>query len=302
MNATAYQPVHPSSSTFVDLRGLRHHVRMWGDPADRPLVLLHGSRDMSASWQFVVDQFRKSYFVIAPDWRGHGLSDRNPQGYWFQDYLGDLDALLDHFLPGQPVDVIGHSLGGNVASIYAGVRPERIGHLVALDAFGLMEQPVEQTADHLRAWLDGWRDFKGTGRPYASHAEMAGRLLQANPRLTPDKAAFLAPHMARETAGGFVWSFDALHRLPFALRHRRAEWAACVARATAPTLWVASDRPARSETEPGGLAARKALVQDLAYVKVLDTSHNVHHDKPQRIAQLIEDFLDGKRPDHEETT
>lgn len=276
-------------------------MRVWGEPGQRPLVLLHGSRDMSASWQFVVDAFRESHFVIAPDWRGHGLSECNPQGYWFQDYLGDLDALLDHFLPGEPVDLIGHSLGGNVASLYAGVRPERIRHLVALDAFGLMEPPVEETPDHLRAWLDGWRDFKGEGKPYASHAEMAQRLVQANPRLTADKAAFLAPHMARATPQGFVWSFDALHRLPFALRHRKAEWAACMERITAPTLWIASDRRSRFENEAGGLAARRALVRDLSFVKVRDTSHNVHHDKPRRIAELIEDFLDGKRPDQEET-
>ena len=292
----AYQPQRMSRSEMIKIRGLDYHVRLWGAADARPLVLLHGSRDTSASYQFVVDKLRDDYFIIAPDWRGHGRSAWNPQGYWFQDYLGDLDALLDHYLPEGEIDLVGHSLGGNVASIYAGVRPQRIRRLIALDAFGLMEERVEDTAAHLRSWLDALRDHRGGGKPYATYAEMAERLMKANPRLSAEKAGFLAPHMAREAPGGYIWSFDALHRLPFAIRHRRAEWAACIEQIAAPTLWVASDRRSRFENEPGGLAARMAHVRDLAYVKVPDTSHNLHHDNPARVAELIEDFINGRKP------
>ena len=292
----AYQPKREARSEEITIRGLRYHVRIWGERSHPPLVMLHGSRDMSATYQFVVDLFQRDHFIVAPDWRGHGRSDHNPQGYWFQDYLGDLDAVLDHYFPGQTVPLVGHSLGGNVAGVYAGVRPERIEKLICLDGFGLLEEPVENTPQFLRAWLDGWRDCRGESKSYANTAEMAARLRKANPRLSADKAAFLAEHMSKATAEGLVWSFDARHRLPFAIRHRRAEWEACIQQTTAPTLWVSSDRVSRLEKEPGGLAARRALISDIAYTKVPETSHNLHHDNPARVAALIEDFLDGKRP------
>lgn len=286
-----YEPRKVSRSEFMEIRGLTIHLRHWGPDDAPPLVMLHGSRDMSATFQFVIDAFQHAYSIVAPDWRGHGLSSRNPQGYWFQDYLGDLDALLERKFGRRPVPIIGHSLGGNVGSVYAGVRPERVTRLVALDAFGLTEEPVDQTPDFLRAWLDSWQAYRGTTKAYPDSSGMADRLRAANPRLSPPKAQFLARHMAMPVAGGFTWNFDALHRLPFAIRHRRAEWEACIGRIDAPVLWIASGRRSRFEDEPGGLAARRAAVRHLTFEQIPDTSHNLHHDNPQRVAELIEDFL-----------
>src|SRR5918993_294241 len=83
MTHSAYTPRRPSRSTFLDVRGLRYHLRSWGEVADPALVLLHGGQDGSATFQFLVDAFQRGWHVMAPDWRGHGLSDRAPQGYWF---------------------------------------------------------------------------------------------------------------------------------------------------------------------------------------------------------------------------
>ena len=135
-----YQVKRISHSEFVPIRRLDYHVRCWGQPKSgiAPLVLLHGWMDVAASFQFVVDALTEDHFIIAPDWRGFGLT---PSGgadvFWFPDYLADLDALLDHFAGEQPVDLVGHSMGGTVVMMYGGIRPQRIRRLVNLEGFGL---------------------------------------------------------------------------------------------------------------------------------------------------------------------
>ncbi len=289
---TAYRPRIDPSSNFVVLRGLEIHLRSWGPPAAPLLVLLHGSRDSSATFQFVVDAFSRQFRVIAPDLRGYGRSGWNAAGYWFQDYLADLEALLDQLSPGAPVALGGHSLGGQVAGIYAGVRPQRVSQLIALDAFGLVDDDVNTAPAHLARWLNDWRNGPEPSRPYDTLEEMAARLRQTNERLSFDKALYLAAESSRRTADGKLeWSFDPRHRGPFATLHSKAEWAACIRCVTAPTLWLASARKSRIDSEPGGLAARAALMKNVRCEKLADTSHNLHHDRPKEVARHIEAFL-----------
>ena len=126
-----YKEKHPARSTFVPIRGLRYHLRQWqfGPPDAQlpPLVMVHGWMDVGASFQFMVDalsdDFLRGRQLLAPDWRGFGLTAAGADHFWFPDYLADLDFLLDALCPGQRVDLLGHSMGGNVAMAYAGVRP-----------------------------------------------------------------------------------------------------------------------------------------------------------------------------------
>ncbi|MDB5839999.1 MAG: alpha/beta hydrolase, partial [Herminiimonas sp.] len=114
----------PSRSEFITVRGLRYHIRHWGREGAPLVFMVHGWMDVSASFQFVVDHLKQDWHVIAPDWRGFGLSDASKADtYWFPDYMADLEAILDHYAPDQAVDLVGHSMGGNVITTYAGVRP-----------------------------------------------------------------------------------------------------------------------------------------------------------------------------------
>jgi pimeloyl-ACP methyl ester carboxylesterase len=293
----AYRPRKVARSSFIEMRGLRCHVRTWGPETSGPetsptVVLLHGSRDCGATFQFMIDAFSREYRFVAPDWRGYGRTDWNPQGYWFQDYLADLDIVLDAVAPGKPVALVGHSLGGQAAGIYAGVRPKRVSRLVALDAFGLVDSDPNEAPDTLATWIDIWRQGPETSRPYDTLAQMAERLQQTNRRLSADKALFLAAESSRARPDGKLeWSFDPMHRAPFAIGHRNSEWAACMKRIEAPTLWLASDRKSRIDSEPGGIAARAALLKNVVVEKVLDTSHNLHHDRPADVARIVEAFL-----------
>ena len=97
---------------------------------------------------------RRDWHVLAPDWRGFGWSEWCADGYWFADYLADLDALLDHFVGDVPVPLVGHSLGGNVVMLYAGVRPQRVSRVVSLDGFGIPPEPPTARPPSTRKWLD----------------------------------------------------------------------------------------------------------------------------------------------------
>ena len=193
-----------SQSQYITIRGLRYHVRSWGAPTSPRLFMLHGWMDVSASFQFLVDALPSHWDVFAPDWRGYGLSDWGKSDcYWFPDYLADLDALLEHISPQAPIDLVGHSLGGNVACLYAGVRPARIRRLVNLEGFGMPATQPEQAPGRYARWLDELGERKGF-RPYADFAALAERMQQNNPRLTRERAEFLARHWGREMADGQV--------------------------------------------------------------------------------------------------
>lgn len=289
----------PGESHHVEIRGLRYHFRRWrGEPARR-VVLLHGWMDVSASFQFLVDALPPAWDVYAPDWRGYGLSDWGKSDcYWFPDYLADLDALLEHIQPDAPVNLVGHSLGGNVASIYAGVRPERVARLVNLEGFGLPPTRPEQAPGRYARWLEELRE-RPSLRPYAGFAGLADRLQKNNPRLTRARAEYLARHWGRETGDGqVVLRSDPAHKIVNPLLYRYDEVQAIWRLVTAPTLWVdttETDNLSRLKLTPEQHAERRAAFRDLRYVTVPEAGHMLHHDQPERVARLIDEFLRAGR-------
>ena len=283
----------PSHSHFHPIRGLDYHVRTWGEHGAPKLFLLHGWMDVSASFQFLVDCLERDWHVIAPDWRGFGLTGWAREGYWFPDYYADLDALLNLYQPDSPVLLVGHSMGGNIAGMYAGLRPQRIAKLVTLEGLGMRRTEPDAAPKRLTEWLDAQIEpprFK----PYAGYADLAARLKRSNPRLTDDKADFLARHWGHETAGGVELRSDPRHKAANPYLYRIDEAIACWRRITAPVLLVNgkdSHIPAWLKDHPEQFAERKAAFRDLTETELEDCGHMMHHDQPQRLAQLIEDFL-----------
>jgi pimeloyl-ACP methyl ester carboxylesterase len=286
-----------SDSQFLEIRGLRYHVRRWpavSSSAGAPkMVLLHGWMDVSASFQFLVDALRKDWDVYAPDWRGYGLTDWGKSDcYWLPDYLADLDLLLDH-IEKDPVNLVGHSLGGNVASLYAGVKPARVAKLVNLEGFGMQATRPEQAPKRYARWLEELRDPSRL-RPYASFAALADRLQQGNPRLSREKAEFLALHWGREEGAGVVLRGDPAHKIVNPVLYRYEEVRACWQQVAAPVLWVAaagSDTLKRIGLDDAQHAERRSAFRNLTYETVQDAGHMLHHDQPEAVAQLIESFL-----------
>ena len=284
-----------SQSVLVKIRGLDYHCRVWGDAHAPLLMLLHGYQDVSASWQFTVDALEREWFVVAPDWRGYGLTQwSGADTYWFPDYLGDLDALLDEFSPAAPVNVVGHSMGGNVAGLYAGVRPERVRKLVNIEGFGIGARRQEPAPSRWARWLDELKDDAGQ-RAYASFDEFAARMRAENPRLNEARARFLAEHWGREDEEeGIVRRADPAHKRSNPVPTSAEDLLACWRETTAPVLWVEGAQSgliARIARNPEQYEARRAAIQDLTVERIEDAGHNVHHDQPEALAAVMERFL-----------
>lgn len=302
MNSPPYVVRREARSRFVQARGLRHHVLEWGDAAlagpERPtLVMLHGWMDVGASFQFIVDALSTPRHAIALDLRGFGLSASSAaDSYWFPDYLGDLEAVLDALLPGQPIDLLGHSMGGNVVMIYAGVRPQRVRRLVNLEGFGLPESQPRHAPKRYAQWLDELKQPMQL-RPYDSLDAVAQRLRTTNPLLTPERAAWLAPHWSRRRGDG-RWEIlgDPAHKRANPVLYQKAEVLECWRRIAAPVLWVEGDRTDMAKYwgdryPRADFEARLALVPQLERQVLSPAGHMLHHDQPEALALRLEGFL-----------
>lgn len=287
-------PRHASRSRWIEVGGLRYHIREWGQVGAPPVVMVHGARDSSATFQFLVDAMESDWHVISIDWRGHGLSDWAHGRYWLSDFLGDLDQLFPHLTNQPQVRLVGHSMGANIAGLFASMRPGRIAQLVLLDALGnMLDQNPAPMADLLQGWLDSIGQ-EAKFRIYPSVDAMSQRLLQANPRLAPWQAEFLARQTARPLPdGGYTWLKDPTFERSLPTLHNGSEWCACWKRITAPTLCLfSSDRREHGvNNDPQEVERRAASFRAIEIATIPGTSHNLHHDAPQTVARAIEKFF-----------
>jgi pimeloyl-ACP methyl ester carboxylesterase len=312
-----YCPRRPSLSRFSRIRTHQYHLREWGQARpDVPiLVMVHGWMDVAASFQFVVDALEDTSLagrhIISPDWRGYGLTHHasNPSrscmgedtdNYWLPDYLADLDFLIDQISPNAQIDLLGHSLGGNVVMSYAGVRPERIRKLINLEGFGMPETKASQAPTRYGQWLDQLKSFhKGemAMRAYPALAGVASRLMKTNPRLSQDKANWLAQHWsAKNAAGEFEILGDPAHKIINANIARVEETLALYQRISMPLLAI----EASDDSMTGWYKGRYTLadyherlkqVPATQIERIEDAGHMLHHDQPEQLATLMANFL-----------
>ena len=301
-----YRPRRVATSLNVPVRGLDYHLNLWGDPSQatptRPLLLmLHGWMDVGASFQFVVDALAAlagdERPIVAPDWRGYGgTANGGSDSYWFPDYLGDLDALVDQLSPTQPIDLLGHSMGGNVVMAYAGVRAPRVRRAINLEGFGMPGSTPEQAPARLAKWLDELKAPQAFST-YAAAAAVAARLRKTNPRLAEDKAGWLATHWAELRADG-RWHLraDAAHRRVNPVLYRADEAVATWRAISAPLLWVEGADTDMSQWWGGRYShaefeLRLAEVRNVERLTLADCGHMLHHDQPEALAEALLRFL-----------
>ncbi len=287
-----------SRSEFITVRGLRIHVRHWGREGAPKIFMVHGWMDVAASFQFVVDSLKGDWHVIAPDWRGFGLSERtHSDTYWFPDYVADLDVMLERYSPNEAVNLLGHSMGGNVVSLYAGVRPQRVRRLINLEGFGLQATHPDQAPKRWSKWLNELHEPPFL-RTYANREAVAARLQKTNPRLPDERAAFLSQHWAVPNAAG-EWEIlgDPAHMKSSPLLYQVEEVMACWRQITAPVLWVEAEHTNMWQWMGPKAEARVEIDRRLSHLAKVDArmmpdaGHMLHHDQPERLAAMLDAFL-----------
>jgi pimeloyl-ACP methyl ester carboxylesterase len=238
--------------------------------------------------------------LLAPDWRGFGLSEWAPGGvYTYNDYLADLDAMVDQLELGDRFDLLGHSLGGYLACMYAAVRPRRVARLINVEGMGLRAREAAEAPAYLAQWLD---ELRGSRMPktYPSFEELARRLRKNNPWLTEERADFVARHWATEMAPGVVaLSSDPGHANVspelFRLDEARALWSAI----ECPVLWVEAEESRNTERHhisAEGLLERRGSIRDARLARIPQAGHMVHMEQPAALARLVEEFIGVARP------
>ncbi|MDJ0748795.1 MAG: alpha/beta hydrolase [Woeseiaceae bacterium] len=283
-----YQPIRRSLQREFDIRRARYSVTEWGNPDAPLLIYLHGWADTGSTFQFVVDAMRRDWHVVAPDWRGFGRSSVDCASYWFPDYLADLDELLYIYAPDEPVRMVGHSMGANVAALYAGTMPERVKAFVNLEGFGLVDSDPQDAPDRYRKWLEETRAGQ-VFLEYRDLAALAERIAGRNPNMSALQAAFVAAEWAEEQDDGrMLLRADPNHKLPNPVLYRRSEAEACWNRITAEVLLVTGGgselaRRFADFTEASCPADRE--------VRIENAGHMLHFEAPGELAAEIEGFL-----------
>ncbi|MSR00758.1 MAG: alpha/beta hydrolase [Gammaproteobacteria bacterium] len=283
----------PAREEIINVRGLKYRVLFWGPICKDPFILLHGYQDCADTFQFLVDELPREWSFAAVDWRGFGGSQATSEPYWFPDYLADLECLLECLVPGGAARLIGHSMGGNVASLYAGVRPARIRQLISLEGFGMPRTTPTDAPKRYRDWLDQLQAVPHSGQ-YSSVAKLAKNLVRRNTRLSHDIADFIARAWTKPNqAGGVQLRFDPWHRLINPILYRREEYDACWREITADTLLlIGAESVHLSMLEGNEVAAPFGdFIANLTIKTLPSLGHMMHHENPALVAKAILDWV-----------
>jgi len=286
-----YTPLRTPRHEQLSVRGLKHRLTWWGPPSDAPIVLLHGFQDCGDTWQFLVDCLPDTWTLVAPDWRGFGGTEWAAGGYWFPDYLADLEELLDNVAPQGGARVISHSMGANVAALYSGIRPQRLKWLVNLEGIGLRKTQPAAAPEQYATWLDEIKQPLVDGR-YRSVQQLAEVLMRRNPRLTADRAEFVACAWTRDAEDGVRLAFDPRHRFVNPVLYRREEAEACWARMQIPMLFLAGESSSHQERRVANFSDEYVhrVFRDAKIVVLPGLGHMMHHEDPHAVAAPIIDF------------
>ncbi|MEM8817058.1 MAG: alpha/beta hydrolase [Pseudomonadota bacterium] len=292
METKRYQVRKPRRTRRHVVRDIDYAVHEWGEPGSPLLLCLHGWGDSGATFQSFVDALGESWHIVAPDWRGFGDSGRNAGAYWYPDYVADLSVLVNIYSPDAPVAILGHSMGGNVAGLYAGVFPERVRAFVNAEGFGLADSDPDSAPARYRRWIERLA-VEETFSVYRDYASLAAKIHGRNPRMSRAYAQFVAEQWGREQDGQITLKADPRHRLPNAVLYRRAEAEACWRAVTAPVLMLTG---ANSSFRQAGHPHDGRFDFELPFPRVSkltlpDCGHMLHFEAPGPLAAAASDFL-----------
>ncbi len=297
-----------ATSESIFANGLSHAVLRWGDTqhgisgdarGGRVVMLLHGFMDAAGTFAGVAPKLAAAgHVVYAPDFRGFGAGARVPSGayYHFADYVFDLAEIIAHVAQARTerVTVVGHSMGGTVATLFAGSFPERVAKLVNLEGLGPPELEASAAPLRMRRWVDEVQKIRaaetggGHGRPMTAD-EAISRLSMNHGRIPKDILRAQLPHLTRTREDGLLtWAFDPLHRTPSPTPFSAQVFRAFAGAVTCPVLFVSGGPHG---FHPGDEEERLSAFRDLTRKELPEAGHMMHWTEPTPLAELLLEFV-----------
>lgn len=280
----------PTSHSFISQR-LRLNYLDWGNPDAPTLILVHGGQDHARSWDWLARGLRRDWHVIAPDLRGHGDSAWSPDGAYLLAYMVYDLAQLVHQQDKEQVSIVAHSLGGAIALRYAGIFPEKVRRLVAIEGLGLPHDRERQPVlGRLRKWIEDGRSLAARQqRRYERIDDAVARMRAENRHLSEEQARHLTIHgMNRNEDGSYSWKFDNYIRLFSPVDVSMAELHSIWGAITCPVLLAwGRDSWASNPAEDG----RAAHFKDARVAEFANAGHWLHHDQFDTFLETTRAFL-----------
>jgi len=280
------------------VRGLQYHVQEWGSAESPKLFMLHGWMDCGATFQYMMPYLEAHYHVIAPDLRGFGETQHPASGYWFADYFADLEVLLNYYAPHGKVDIVGHSMGGNIVLMYAGLRPERVNRVLSLEALGLPPSKPNDAVKKHRRWLDQVVRNE-PAKIYPNVNLLRQSIYRGNPSLPDnvieDLAQLWGKPVPDDDSGAMMLKHDHRHRLPFPQRYNHEDAVSIWSEVQA-QVGIAMATNSKMYTEFGlkGRLDEATEVLNVApehFYLVENSGHMLHLEQPRETANCLLDFF-----------
>ena len=261
-----------------------------GNPDGEKILCLHGWLDNAASFIPLMPLLDK-YHVVALDMPGHGGSQHRMAGYdyvfvdWIHDVLDVLDAL-----GWQQAHLLGHSMGGAIATIVAASAPERINKLLLIEALGPIAGIAEEAGQRLRQAVSARRYLANDkAARIIPDLETAVKARLAASNMSPDAARLIVQRNLQAVSGGYVWRSDPRMMLPTHVRADESFIRSWIRAIEAHTLVIAAD-PAPIYFTPEQRDARLAELKN-GQLAVLAGGHHLHMEKADEVAKIILEFL-----------
>lgn len=276
----------------ITLDGARGHMAALrsGNPDGPKLLALHGWLDNAASFVPLMPELA-AFDLVALDLPGHGASAHRLPGYdyvfvdWIHDVLDALDAL-----GWERAHLLGHSMGGAIATVVATSAPARIDKLALIEALGPLPGSPEDAAHKLQQAVAARRAFDGARAPrvIADIETAVNARLQASP-MARHAARLIVERNLRAVEDGFVWRSDPRLTLPSHIRTGEAFVRSWLRAIEAPTLLIAAD-PAPSYFPAESRSERLAELRD-GRLELIVGGHHLHMEQPERVGGLLRGFL-----------
>ncbi|CAN5703030.1 alpha/beta hydrolase [soil metagenome] len=287
-----------ASGNGISLRVLEWDAAASAPSLARPrptVLLLHGFMDAAGTWDRVAPAIAGlGHRVIAPDLRGFGESDHVPAGgyYHFPDYVADVARVVEAHVD-TPLVVVGHSMGGTVATLFAGTQPEKLHKLVVIEGIGPPDHPASAGPVRMRRWLeDLTRLERASSKPIKpmSEADALARLKMNHSRISDDVLRSRLPHLARPSPDGtgLVWRFDPLHRTTAPMPFFAEVFTTFADLVKCPVLYVSGGSLGY---RPPDEAERLAHFENLTKVDLEHSGHMIHWTTPDLLVDELARFL-----------